>query len=120
MTKYLTAYRKFILSSLEDENTDFVRLLEYHREHIGYFMHERLIHLIVTVLFAIMTVACFLVIAVTEKIILVPLAAALLCLMIPYIKHYYFLENTVQKLYKDGERIYEKVYGTPKTDWRDN
>ena len=119
MTKYLTAYRKYILSCLEDPDTDFVRLLDYHRQHIGYFMHERLIHLIVTVLFALMTVACFLVIAVTEKIVLIPLAAALLCLMIPYIKHYYFLENTVQQLYKEEERIYEKVYGFPPTDWRE-
>lgn len=119
MTKYLTAYRKYILACLDDESSDFERLLEYHREHIGFFMHERFIHLIVMVLFALMTVACFLVIAVTEKIILIPLAAALLCLLIPYIKHYYFLENTVQALYKDYERIYEKVYGTPPTDWRD-
>lgn len=118
MTKYLTAYRKYILACLEDDSTDFTRLLEYHREHIGFFMHERLVHLIVMVLFALATVACFLVIAVTEKVILIPLAAALMCLLIPYIKHYYFLENTVQALYKDYERIYEKVYGDPPTDWR--
>ena len=119
MTKYLTAYRKYILACLENEDTDFERLLEYHREHIGFFMHERLIHLIVMVLFALLTMACFLLIAVTEKIILIPLAAALMCLLIPYIKHYYFLENTVQALYKDYERIYEKVHGYPGTDWRE-
>ena len=110
MTKYLTAYRKYILACLEDENTDFVRLLDYHRDHIGYFMHERLVHLIVMVLFALSTVACFLVIAVTEKVILIPLAAALLCLLIPYIKHYYFLENSTQKLY----RLYYEALETVK------
>ena len=62
--------------------------------------------------------ACLLLIVVSKKIILIPLAAALLCLLIPYIKHYYFLENTVQLLYKDYERIYERVYGWPGTDWR--
>ena len=35
----------------------------------------------------------------------------LLVLLIPYIKHYYFLENTVQLLYKDYDKIYKKVYG---------
>ena len=77
MTKYLTAYRQYILKCLEDDGTDFERLLDYHREHIRFFMHERFIHLIVMVLFALATVACFLVIAVSEKIILLPLAAAL-------------------------------------------
>ena len=116
MTRYLTEYRRYILACLEDGNTDFARLLDYHREHITFFAHERLIHLRVTVLFALMTVACFIVIAVTEKMILIPLAAAFLVLMVPYIKHYYFLENTVQLLYKDYDRIYEKVYGFPKAD----
>ena len=119
MTKYLTAYRAFILKCLDDDSTDFERLLDYHREHIRFFMHERFIHLIVMVLFALATVACFLVIAVSEKIILIPLAIALMCLLIPYIKHYYFLENSVQALYKDHERIYEKVYGFPSVDWRE-
>ena len=116
MTKFLTAYRQFILRALEDGDTDFERLLDYHREHLTFFMHERLIHLIVTVLFALSTVGCFIAVAVTEKLILIPLAAALLVLLIPYIKHYYFLENTVQKMYRDYERIYEMVYGYPSAD----
>lgn len=105
MTKYLTTYRRYILSQLERQDADLPRLIEYHEKHLGFFMHERLIHLLVMMLFALMTMACFLLIAVTEKLILIPLAAALLCLLIPYIKHYYFLENTVQALYKDYDRM---------------
>ena len=86
-------------------------MLDYHKEKLSHFQHERLIHLIVTVLFALCTVAVILVIAVTEKLLLIPLAALLLVLLVPYIKHYFFLENTVQLLYKDYDAIYRKVYG---------
>jgi hypothetical protein len=54
-------------------------------------------------------VACFLVIVVSEKIVLIPLAILLLALLIPYISHYYFLENNTQKLYKYYDRICEKL-----------
>lgn len=74
-------------------------------------MHERLIHLIVTVLFALLTVACFIVIVCTDKLILTPLALLLLVLLVPYIKHYYFLENQTQELYKDYEKISAKLGG---------
>ena len=111
MTKYLTEYRRYILACLEDENCDLSQLLDYHTEKLRHFQHERLIHLIVTVLFALCTVAVILVIAVSEKLMLIPLAALLLVLLVPYIKHYFFLENTVQLLYKDYDVIYRKVYG---------
>ncbi len=109
MTKYFKEYRAFIQKCLEDDSCDYTRLLEYHLEHIKFFMHERLIHLIVTVLFSVLTVACIIIVACTEKLIILPLAIGLLILLIPYIKHYYFLENQTQELYKDYEKIFEKV-----------
>ncbi|WP_124101017.1 hypothetical protein [Ruminococcus sp. Marseille-P6503] len=105
MTKYFKEYIAYIRKCLESKNTDFSELLEYHRKHIEFFMHERLVHLIVTVLFALLTVACFIAIVCAEKVILVPLAVLLLVLLIPYIKHYYFLENQTQQLYKDYDEI---------------
>lgn len=109
MKKYLREYRACIRKCLENGNTDFSQLLEYHMKHIEFFMHERLIHLIVTVLFVLLTVACFIVIVCTEKVILVPLAILFLVLLIPYIKHYYFLENQTQELYKDYDEIADKA-----------
>lgn len=111
MTEYLTEYRKYILSCLENPNCDFKQLLDYHNEKIRFFQHERLIHLIVTVLFALATVMTFIAVAVWQTVILIPLAILFLVLLIPYIKHYYFLENTTQQLYKDYDLIYQKVYG---------
>lgn len=116
MTEYLTKYREYILSRLEDENCDYKQLLDYHTEKIKFFQHERFIHLIVTVLFTVCAIMTFIAVAVWEKLVLIPLAVLLLALLIPYIKHYYFLENTVQKLYKDYDKIYKKVYGFSQED----
>ncbi len=76
---------------------------------IGFFQHERLIHLIVTVLFAFLTIftaacSCF------SKdlyygIMFCLLSLLCLALLVPYIHHYYVLENGVQKLYE----IYDSI-----------
>ena len=66
---------------------------------IQFFQHERLIHLIVTALFALLTVITLLAnLFLTEPLILI-LSLLFLVLLIPYIRHYYLLENGVQKLY---------------------
>lgn len=66
---------------------------------ISFFQHERLIHLIVTMLFALMTTLVMLGMIITFEPILVALMVLLLVLLVPYIRHYYILENGVQKLY---------------------
>lgn len=66
---------------------------------IGFFQHERLIHLIVTVTFAILTVVSVLCNFFAPNLSLFALILLLLALLIPYIRHYYILENNVQKLY---------------------
>lgn len=76
---------------------------------IGFFQHERMIHLIVTVLFAFLTIftadcSCF-----SNDLYYVILYCLLcilcLALLVPYIHHYYVLENGVQKLYE----IYDSI-----------
>lgn len=66
---------------------------------IAFFAHERLIHLIVTVLFAVVTFMTLGLVLITNKMSCLVLMCALLVLLIPYIFHYYKLENGVQKLY---------------------
>ena len=72
---------------------------------IGFFSHERLIHLIVTVTFAIMTLLSLLISYMANTYLGYALMILLLILLIPYIWHYYVLENGVQKLYKEYDRI---------------
>ena len=100
MTKYLTQYKEYILRCLSDDNCDLKQLLDYHKDKIAFFSHERLI----------------LAIVIWETLSLIPLAALLLLLLVPYIKHYYFLENSVQLLYKYYDQMYRKVYGFSQED----
>ena len=72
---------------------------------IGFLQHERLIHLIVTVTFAVLTFLAVIGTVVSEQLSLLLLVLLLLVLLIPYIRHYYILENGVQKLYTLYDRI---------------
>lgn len=66
---------------------------------IGFFQHERLIHLIVTVTFALLALISVLSAAALQQPLILLLTALFFILLIPYILHYYLLENGVQKLY---------------------
>lgn len=74
---------------------------------IGFFQHERSIHLIVTVTFAILTVLSLLGCVLEPQPAMFALTVLLLILLIPYIRHYYILENGVQKLYTYYDRLTE-------------
>ncbi|MBO6301167.1 MAG: hypothetical protein J6N15_01875 [Ruminiclostridium sp.] len=67
---------------------------------IGFYQHERLVHLIVTMTFAIMTVISFFMLVTNYSTAALLLSCLFLILVSPYIAHYYFLENSVQKLYR--------------------
>ena len=66
---------------------------------IAYFQHERLIHLIVTVLFALAALISIMGFIAFQSIGIALLFVALMVLLVPYIVHYFRLENGVQKLY---------------------
>lgn len=72
---------------------------------IGFFQHERLIHLIVTVTFALLTVAALFVSFFYQTFGLYLLILLFLVLLIPYIRHYYLLENGVQRLYEYYDKL---------------
>jgi hypothetical protein len=72
---------------------------------IGFFQHERLIHLIVTVTFALLAFLALVFNFLYENPASYLLLALLLVLLIPYIRHYYILENGVQKLYQYYDRL---------------
>ncbi len=74
---------------------------------ISFFQHERLVHLIVTMTFAIMTMVILVAICMTSYIPLIALEILLLVLLVPYIRHYYILENGTQTLY----RYYDSLEG---------
>lgn len=72
---------------------------------IGFFQHERLVHLIVTVTFALLTMLAILGTMIDAQPAMFILILLLIVLLVPYIRHYYILENGVQKLYKYYDRL---------------
>ena len=72
---------------------------------ISFFSHERLIHLLVTLFFALFTVISIVAFVFTSYPGMGVLSILFLILLIPYIRHYYILENSVQKMYGFYDRI---------------
>lgn len=114
MEKRILSYRKRIDELLQKEDTNWEKILEEHLTQIAFFQHERLIHLIVTVLFAmleIMSILGTVILSAMESgnIAISILTILLLVLLIPYIRHYYILENEVQKMYVQYDKLLEKI-----------
>ena len=80
---------------------------------IRFYQHERLIHLLVTIMFALLFFSSFCVILFVTEWFLFLVNFLMLALLIPYIFHYFNLENGVQKLYELHDqlmRIAEEVH----------
>jgi len=105
MTEYLKEYIKEVETLVKGKVTkDDVEDLY---KKITFFQHERLIHLIVTMFFVLFTLV-FLVLCFKNTLFLIP-TIILLIMIVFYILHYYFLENSVQKLYKIYDKMNSKV-----------
>lgn len=114
MEKRILAYRKRIDELLQSKEADWEKILEEHLTQVAFFQHERLIHLIVTVLFAVLEIMSILgtvILSAMESgnIALSIMTILLLVLLIPYIRHYYILENEVQKMYVQYDKLLEKI-----------
>lgn len=103
MEKRLKNYLAYMekLTGQEEDLTgrDVAGILSNLLVQIQFFQHERMVHLIVTATFAILAFLVFLGCILTSQPELFILVVLLLVLLLPYIRHYYILENGVQKLY---------------------
>ena len=110
MVNEIKAYETFLKKELKTEkNRD--KLFKLHREKIVEFQHERLIHLLITLFFIIMTVLflagtvfLFAIMPIKGNEALFVLTGLLDLIMsalsVAYVRHYYYLENLTQRLYK--------------------
>lgn len=117
MKKRILTYRKYIDSLLaSDKQSDWKYIKQEHITQVAFFQHERLVHLIVTVTFAVLellTVCAYVIVGALDSTLSFPLlilALLIIVLLIPYIKHYYLLENEMQKMYVQYDRIAQKAY----------
>ena len=104
--KEYNAYLDKVIDSKKIEKKE--ELLEEILIQIKFFQHERLVHLIVTFMTAIATILFLFFSVLLESIGMALLFLVTFCLFVPYIFHYYYLENSVQALYKKYFKIKEK------------
>lgn len=114
MKKYILEYmnkvQSFMDSDMKDADIEKIReVLAEFEIKISYFQHERLIHLIVTVLFAILEIISIALILINPSVSALILSGLFLVLVVPYVMHYYFLENSVQHMYKMRDQILETI-----------
>ena len=115
MEKRILTYRKYMdeLLAAGRADIDWETVRAQHLIQVGFFQHERLIHLIVTVTFALLeiisialfTICCSMDTATASVPAIGLLALTVLILLIPYVRHYWILENEVQKMYGQYDRI---------------
>ena len=101
MTKQIRAYLELLerFFSTDHDEAELLKMRGELLQRIAFYSHERLVHLIITMSFGVFLLLALLMYFMTGNMGLMALAALFLLLLIPYIKHYYFLENSVQKMY---------------------
>ena len=95
MEQRILQYRKFMDEELlrlsKEQNVtgeEISRIKKEHLVQISLFQHERLVHLIVTVTFALLEMLAILLTVVSGELFPILLSGALLILLIPYVRHY--------------------------------
>lgn len=100
MKKYIDETDTYIK---QKEHKDLDVYIEEFLIKVKFFQHERLIHLLVTLFYAIF---CIIFMAlITLSCIFIPIVLILMIFLIFYIFHYFFLENSVQYMYKQYDEL---------------
>ncbi len=111
MTQYLKEYMEYVEKRLREcgDAETLADILNEHKDKIAFMQHERLVHFLVTMMFAIILVLFIGIELITDGgVMMLLLIIIIIVLVAAYIKHYYFLENTVQQMYRIYDRILKK------------
>ncbi len=119
MNNYLKMHEKFMREVLasKDNNCDWDYIAGFHKTQIEYMQHERLIHLMVTLAFGGFLILSLGITVLTAMLIFGLFDLLLLILLVPYIMHYFKLENGVQRWYHIANEI-EKRRGKVYVDYQ--
>ncbi len=107
MYDYLKRHEKFIRDALasEEDEFDWDYLAAFHRDQIEFLQHERLIHLMVTLSFGAFLLIALGITASNPSLVFGLFDFLLLVLLVPYVIHYFRLENGVQRWYHVANEI---------------
>ena len=106
MRKSINDYIKEIDEKI-DNTKDLNKLKEEHLIKIGFYQHERLIHLLVTLFYGLFMFITIILSFYNPLALIIVLI--FMVFLIFYVRHYFYLENHVQYMYKQYDRIIEKM-----------
>lgn len=109
--KYMTCHEEAVRGALNRGNVR--ELQEWGRVHdrmIRFMQHERLIHLLVLLAVAVFFLVLLVWTWTRPSLPMLLLSGLFLVLLVPYILHYYFLENTVQRWYVLSDEIQKREH----------
>lgn len=107
MKKYLYDYIDSIDKLINSKTLITKKIVEDHLTKIQFFQHERLIHLLVTLFYCV-----FMLIFMGLGIIFIGfflIGLILLIFVLCYVIHYFRLENGVQYLYKQYDKLQQRI-----------
>ena len=103
MKKYLYDYIEEIDKLLNDNKKTTDDIIKNHLNKISFFQHERLIHLLVTLFYALVFIVFVALGFIHYMFFIVTLI--IMIFLICYVIHYFHLENGVQYLYKQYDKM---------------
>ncbi len=109
MGGYITTYMKAVEAALENEDTDFETLKREHLVQIEFIQHERLVHLMVTIMCCLLLFIGLGVFFISGMTAFMAVNGLMLILVFSYLLYYFFIENSTQELYKQYNRICAKL-----------
>lgn len=107
--RHLAFMDKYLENMPNETKENLEKTMKKHMTEIYFFMHERFIHLVVTVLFALGTFMTIFTYLLSENVGLLALALLMIILLVPYVNHYYLLENGVQKMYVQYDELLAEI-----------
>jgi len=110
MNKKISQHKKFIEDEVSKATStkDIDLLFKINSSAISNFQAERFIHILITLFFALFTLIFISLYVLTNIPIFWIPSALTAALLLPYIFHYYGLENGIQSLYELEKKMFEK------------
>ncbi len=102
MRKYLNDYINEIDDKIKTKNIT-EKDIKAHLIKIKFFQHERLIHLLVTLFYGLFLFLSTMIFTIIPLFLII--LYIVLIILIFYVRHYFFLENGVQYLYKQYDEM---------------
>ena len=102
MKKYIIDYIKYIEENKKNADEEFIKK---HLQKIEFFQAERVVHLLVTLATLIVEITAFSVGTALSNIYCIIIGYMIMCFLIPYVLYYFFLENSMWKMYEQYDEM---------------